>query len=274
MRNITIDKSKCTNCLTCVVVCPMGVIRSNNQNGTITMEIYQDAQCSNCGHCYSYCPEGAILIDYPEAKPYAGPFPHDEIIPDQIRYYLSNRRSVRKFKKIPVDRNTLDELVEIARFAPTGVNAQNIQWIIIFNTFKLHKLFKIIFDWAETQMKQDGTNPQLAFLRKAGESWANGIDLICRNAPHLALAIAPDNVLTGPTDAVIATTYMEVAAPAYDVGTCWAGYFQKIAAQCKELRDELRIPEGYSVYGALMIGYPEYKQYRIPKRNAQKVSWV
>ena len=272
MGTIVIDKSKCINCMTCVKICPMGII--NEYAGNVILEMKSDVRCSYCGHCFSFCPEGAIIFDYPEAKAYEGPIPHDEIIPDQIRYYLSNRRSVRKFKNILVDRNTLDELVDIARFAPTGVNAQDVQWIIIYSTNKLHSLLDIIFDWAKAKFEKEGEDQHLRFLKMASASWDNGIDMICRNAPHLALAIAPDKVITGPTDAVIATTYMEVAAPAFEVGTCWAGYFQLIAAQCKELREELEIPDGYSVYGALMLGYPEYKHYRIPKRNTPKVSWL
>lgn len=274
MEGITINSEKCTNCSLCFKICPAKVFNDSKENGVATVNPETQAMCSKCGHCEVYCPGEAIDINFPEAKPYEGPQPVEGITPEQIKYHMSNRRSVRNFRKTPVEKKVLEEIMDIVRYAPTGVNAQNVSWIIVHAPDELKRLLSIAVSWAKNKLEQEPDNPQLAFLQFIVTCWENGVDIICRNAPNLAIAYAPTNVLTSSIDAIIATTYLELAAPAYGVGTCWAGFFLNMASASEELRKALEIPEGHSVYGALMLGYPEHKPQRIPKRNAAKVKWM
>ena len=36
----------------------------------------------------------------------------------------------------------------------------------------------------------------------------------------------------------------------------------------------MQIPEGFSVVGAMMLGYPHYTYKRLPDRNPLQVTWV
>jgi hypothetical protein len=35
----------------------------------------------------------------------------------------------------------------------------------------------------------------------------------------------------------------------------------------------MALPEGHQCFGAVMLGYPQYKYDRIPKRKAPQVTW-
>jgi nitroreductase/Pyruvate/2-oxoacid:ferredoxin oxidoreductase delta subunit len=271
MKAISINEEKCTNCSLCSLLCPARIICDSKETEVATVNPEMEAMCSRCGHCEAYCPEEAIKINYPGAKQFDGVVPNRTITPEQIKYHMSNRRSVRYFKQTPIDKKILEELMEIVRYAPTGANAQNVNWIIVHDPEQLKKLLSIAVSWAKSKLEQEPDNPGLIFLKQIVISWENGVDMICRNAPNLAIAYVPVDVLSSSIDAIIATTYLELAAPVYGVGTCWGGFFQIIASASEELRSALGIPEGHAVGGALMLGYPHFKQQRIPKRNAGKV---
>ena len=58
-------------------------------------------------------------------------------------------------------------------------------------------------------------------------AWERGVDAICWNAPHLLVAHIPENQMSGPTDGIIVLTHFDISAPAFGVGTCWAGFLDR-----------------------------------------------
>jgi len=79
--------------------------------------------------------------------------------------------------------------------------------------------------------------------------------------------------VTAPTACTIALTYLELAAPSFDLGTCWAGYFNAGATFWPPMQEELRLPEGNVSFGSMMVGYPKFKYQRLPLRNDAKIMW-
>jgi nitroreductase len=98
-----------------------------------------------------------------------------------------------------------------------------------------------------------------------------GYDYICRGAPHVVVACAPKD--RGPTDCVIALTYLELAAPAFGLGVCWDGYLNMGLNRSAAMQEALGLPEGYGSFGAMMVGYPKYEYHRLPPRNEAQISW-
>jgi nitroreductase len=103
--------------------------------------------------------------------------------------------------------------------------------------------------------------------------WDSGVDMICRGAPHLVIACGPENLPISATDCAIALTYLELAAPSFGLGACWAGFFTAAARQWSPLQQALALPEGHVVCGAMMIGYPRFRYYRLPLRNEAQIMW-
>ena len=109
--------------------------------------------------------------------------------------------------------------------------------------------------------------------RARAAAWDAGKDRICRNAPHVIVAHFPEDVLVARSACTIALTYLELAAPAFGLGACWAGYFDTAVNLWTPLKDALELPDGHASFGAMMIGYPKYKYQRMPLRNQARISW-
>ena len=55
------DRNICTNCLTCLNVCPKGVYALETENNQVTLK--NPETCFNCGACLKQCPSGALFIN-------------------------------------------------------------------------------------------------------------------------------------------------------------------------------------------------------------------
>lgn len=269
---VVFDLELCSSCSICTSVCPAGII--SEEEGKPVIRPGLEISCIRCGHCEAHCPENAVSVDYPGASSYAGAADVTPITARQMGNHLAGRRSVRHFKNTPVDKKVIGDILETARFAPTGSNAQPVSWTIIYNRQKLAELSQTAVEWMKGVIAAHPDRPDSQYFKIFVSEWDKGRDRILRNAPHLAVVHGPMQGPLGPTDGVIAATYFEVAAPAFGIGTCWAGLFQIASLVSPEFKAGLELPPGHSVAGALMFGYPEYKPSRIPKRNAGRVRWM
>jgi nitroreductase len=101
-----------------------------------------------------------------------------------------------------------------------------------------------------------------------------GLDPICRNAPHLVFAHLPhSDFIDDRTDAIIALSYFDIAAPAFGVGCCWAGFIRMAVDSYQPLKDALALPDKRNVGYAMFFGYPALKATGIPRRKPLYVVW-
>ncbi len=275
VTGIHIDETRCTRCGICSSLCPGELI---TPPGPVNLpEVRQDriARCIDCGHCEVFCPVHALSRDNENPLPAS---PEDiQISPDSLVLYLLNRRSVRKFRSEPVDQKTLVQILEIARYAPTGGNGQPVEWLVISDPEKIRTVSALTLEWMNNTQSPD--HPLTGVIQKFLDQWEQGIDSICRGAPHLILAHIPEDYHfprgkpMAFIDAIIALTHVDIAARAFGVVTCWAGLLAMAAAEYTPLIEFLGFPQGRELAYALMAGYPKYHPRSIPKRNALKVEW-
>jgi len=193
--------------------------------------------------------------------------------PEQVEHFLKSRRSVRVYKEEPIPRETLVRLIDIARYAPSGHNAQPVQWLVVENSKEVQRLSGLVVDAIRSAIKK---SPELADIFSVDLIVAaqnRGEDLIMRHAPHVIVAHAPGNAGTPQQDGVIALTYLELAAYSLGLGTCWAGLLYFAAVTYPPMQEALGLPDGNQCLEAMMIGYPKHKLSRIPLRNEPKIIW-
>jgi nitroreductase/NAD-dependent dihydropyrimidine dehydrogenase PreA subunit len=272
MTILSIDPNSCTRCGICAVVCPAGIISA--PEGERLPEVAGQAEpfCIRCGHCTVSCPEGALSVSFrhDEEPPVPAGFPP---APDLITYYLKNRRSVRHYAGTPVPWKTLEAILDAARYAPSGVNQQPVSWLVIHDRDEVHRLAGLTIDWIrEIAAQEKPMLPQMMTGRLIAE-WEAGNDPICRGAPHLLVASVREGPGSFTTDGIIAVTYADIAAPAFGVGTCWAGFLSMAARAWPPVAEAMALPESTVFSAALMAGYPLYRTYGIPPRNPLKVTW-
>lgn len=265
--NVKVDTSKCIKCGICAGVCP---VRAITKDGFPADRIETDIACVKCGHCVAVCPEGALSA--------AGITPEEcssvrkdlAVSTEQITNIVRARRSIRVYRRKEVKKEHLEELIGIARHAPTASNSQLIHWTVFPTREKVRTLAHLTAEIFRDQKDPSGGKGRWAGLY---DDFENGIDRVMRSAPGLIVAHAPESYRFAAVDGAIALICIDIAAPSFGLGTCWAGIFMAALSQNAELRKEAGIGEGRVCAGALMIGEPAYAYHRLPPRNAAVVEW-
>ncbi len=140
------------------------------------------------------------------------------------------RYSVRAYKPDPVDDDTLQQVLDAARLAPTAANRQPFQLIVIHTKGREADLQRIYgrewFTHAPIVLCACGV---------PAEGWVRGHD--GKNYTYVDVAIVMD--------------HLTLAAANLGLGTCWIAAFDPVAA-C----DVLGLPDGVEPVVFTPLGYP------------------
>jgi nitroreductase/Pyruvate/2-oxoacid:ferredoxin oxidoreductase delta subunit len=273
MSLLTINDTACKGCGICVQACPVSIISmGNNKIPFVSAE--KEQRCVLCGHCESICPDSALKHNHlPEMKP----IHHDkikEVTPENISEYFRSRRSIRTFLPTKVEKETLEEVIDIVRYAPTGVNRQMNKWVVVSDLQTIRRLGEGVISWMKAMLP---VNPELAKrLNFEGliSAFERGNDVICRNAPHLIIGYTEASYPAGPKDNTIAASHLELLLPAFGLGGCWAGYLMIALQFSPDLKKVIGLDNSYTVHSALMVGYPKYRYFKTPQRKEAQVNWM
>ncbi len=272
MALLIIDETKCKKDGICTRECPMVIIKLKDGNGIPEMVPGGEAICNDCGHCVAICPHGALSharvpIDNSPVIEKAL-----EINEEQAVQFLRSRRSVRFFKKQPVEKEKLQRLIEIARYAPSGGNLQMVEWMVFTDADKIKEIAGGAVEWMRkvTAKSPKSFPPYFPLIINA---WDMGYNSLTWNAPALIVAYAPKEATTGMVDVSLALSYLELAAPKLGLGTCWAGLVEGGLQGSSSVREAVGLPEGYPYHYPMMIGYPKPKYTRLPERKRPKITW-
>jgi len=271
MAHIIIDKDLCTRCGICVKICPSGIIDPVDEAHLPQVKDENILRCLYCGHCEVFCPSEALILDLRPDEKVPLPVGAGTISQVDIKYYLKKRRSVRHFTRDPVPREKILEVLDIARYAASGTNGQPVQWLVVHDPEKVRKIAGLTIEWMKSLVNTP--HPMSGYVPALISAWEQGYDVICRDAPHLLFAHIPENSPIAPVDAIIALTHFDIAAPAFGIGTCWAGFVAAATMFYEPLQKELDLPAGRKFAYAMMFGNPTYKVYGIPRRQPLEVLW-
>jgi nitroreductase/NAD-dependent dihydropyrimidine dehydrogenase PreA subunit len=273
MPTITIDEQKCKRDGICVAECPLGVIERTDERTMPRPTEDADEFCIKCGHCVAVCPHGALAhreCDPADCQPIRKEL---SLSQDQIRQFLMSRRSVRNYRDKPVDRDILEKIFHVVRYAPTGHNDQQVKWLVIQDQREVQRFAGMVADWMRYMIKEMPTAIANLHFERVVKRWEGGRDIICRNAPHIIMAYGSSLDPSARSSCLIALAHLELAVRMFGLGACWAGYFHLGAMYWPPMIKEINLPENHEPYGAMMIGYPQFAYHRIPKRNEPAIQW-
>ncbi len=272
MAHFTIDSSKCKKDRLCVIECPMKIISMKKEDDVPVLVEGAESFCINCGHCVAICPTGAFSLKTMPADQCeeikANWNPGQEVIEN----YMKARRSVRKFTKDPVEKDKLQRLVELAAYAPSGHNSRPVNWTVVSERENVKEIASIVIDWMKNMLNENPAQGKMFHFDMITKAWDMGVDTVTHNAPVLVLAHGKKANQMAPQACSIALAHLELAAPAFGLGCCWGGFVTWCAMMWKPLREKLDLPEGEILIGTMITGYPMFKYYRVPKREAV-ISW-
>lgn len=274
MSLFTIDEKWCRKDGFCVAECPAMIIEMKRADSFPKPVEGAEERCINCGHCVAVCPHSALSLARMPIET-CTPVKEDLALdPEHVEHFLRSRRSIRSYQDKPVERESIQKLIDMARYGPTGSNSQQVQWLVASSREEVVKLTDIAIDWMKSMVK--AKNPMAEQFQMAGiiRAWKNGIDIICRDAPALVITHGPETYPVMTIDSTIALTFFDLAAPSLGLGTCWAGFFMAAASYWPALIEVMELPEGHKPFGAMMVGYPEHRFHRLPVRNDAQVIWM
>lgn len=146
---------------------------------------------------------------------------------------IRKRRTIRRYKQTPVEREKLEQLIEAARLAPTGGNMQQLRFIVIQNKELLEKVFK---QTAWGGLVKPKRNPELG-----------------KSAPMAFIAVTSNsNSLVQVTNAGAAVQNILLRAVDLELGCCWIGAFNK-----ENTHQALSLPEETELLYLVAVGYPD-----------------
>ena len=273
MGLLIVDEDKCQKDGICAKECPMAIIRLQGEGGYPALLPGTDPFCIRCGHCVAVCPQGALgHTQIPlEACP-----PIDtalSITETQAVQFLRSRRSVRFFQNRTVEKETVQKLIETARYAPTASNAQLLEWTVFTDRAQIKNLAGLAVDWMRSVLQKDPQPVFAPYMPLVVATWDAGHDAVLWKAPALVVASAPKQDANGMVDVALALSYLELAAVAGGLGTCWAGLLQGALLSWPPLKKEMGLPENHPHHYPMMLGYPKPKYFRLPERKAPKITW-
>lgn len=186
-----------------------------------------------------------------------------------LDWAIKNRRSIRKYRTDPVPKGLIEEILDLAMWAPSGMNQQNWYFVVVRGTKleKLRNISKRAFneDVARNLSKVFNDKPRIVQATKRFFSTFG-------DAPVVLLAYRTSTVegeLTDIQSVAAAIQNLLLAAQARDIGGCWMTGPTFLEAEINELVGV----EGMKLQAVVPIGYPDMRP-PIPKRKSGKVKWI
>ena len=152
---------------------------------------------------------------------------------------IRRRRSVRGYLDTPVPDETIVELVEAARLAPSACNSQPWRFVAARGKAKVELVEKALGGivvgnrWARTAPVIIAACADLSFITHKVAAQVQGLEF------HLL-------------DMGIAIEHLVLRAAEMGLGTCWIGWFDEKAA-----REVLRVPGNVRVVALVTVGVPQ-----------------
>ncbi len=265
MPRIEVDKYLCVGCERCVLSCPNRLFHVEGAKNI--PEPIPDAgeKCISCYHCVAICPVRGISVGNVSGRQ-CEPIPTDAVPRfEHIATLLRSRRSIRRFSAKPLDERTLEQMLDVVRWAPTARNLLPVKWVVVNGRDKMRELGSLTAEWMRTVEGGLGL----------AQAWDDGVDHLLRGAPCLAVAYTEEDALWPEVDCTIAVETLDLSAAAMRIGACWAGYFIQAARHSQPINRWLGLSETQTVQAALMLGYTDIEIYgHIPVRPELDVRYI
>lgn len=273
MTIFTVNQQKCRQDGLCAAVCPRGIIKLDEKTSFPIPVDGAEELCIHCGHCSGVCPEAALRLPGSAQEEGKAFDPAQLPSPEQFYQLVRGRRSIRNYRKKPVSREAIAQLIDLCRHAPTARNSQLLQWLVIDSPQEVQTLKNHTKDWMADAIATEAPIGAAYNFAELLKSWDDSHDPILRGAPGLLIVHAPADYPFALVDATIATATFELAAACSRLGTCWAGFFMIAYRSWPPLRKALSLPAENELVTALMVGYPKFRYSSLPERNDPVITW-
>ena len=160
---------------------------------------------------------------------------------NQVMDAIKNRRSVRVYKNKPLSKDTIDSILEAARYAPTARNLQQLEYKVITKK----DLAQRISDRITSLLKKNYPSIQL-----------RNRSSLFYDAPLLIIITGPKDSMWTYSDAALAVQNVMLYATSIGLGSCFIE-MARFIDEDEELKRELHISADRKVAAAVICGYAD-----------------
>jgi len=179
---------------------------------------------------------------------------------------IHNRRAVRAYTAQPVDRPTIQRLIQAAAEAPSAVNQQPWSFVVIRGRDALAAIAR------DARRHLLETIPEDSPMARFKEFVAAPDFDIFYGAPAL-IVICTTTADAGATeDCALAAENLMLAARALDLGTCWIGLARPWLAHT-DCKKRLNVESHYQPVAPIIVGHPVSWPGVTPRREPE-IQWI
>lgn len=167
---------------------------------------------------------------------------------------IEDRRSIRKYKNLPITDDLILKLLDSALLAPSGSNTQPWGYIIVKSEENRRRIMI-----ADHNQKWMMTAP--VFIVCVA-------DIQCRINDNITIDEKSPEVEVKQIirDTAIAVEHIVLEAEAHGLATCWTAWFEQ-----KDMRPILNIPDDKYVCCVLTVGYPDENPSPRPRKKLENI---
>ena len=201
--------------------------------------------------------------------------------PMELMEAIKKRRAIRKYKPDPVPQELCDQIIEAARLAPSGVNAQPWKFKIVTDPEVKEKVFlasknqqhirqapAVIIICSDTMAMSKGL--KVRFRELVENMVITKEDLTSMGMAHLLTDEEEkylDKYAAGAAfNTAIATEHMALMAASLGLGTCWIHLFDK-----EEIRKLFNLPPWITPVTLMPLGYPDEDPEPRPRKPVEEI---
>ena len=279
---------KCIGCKLCVDLCPSFVLEMRGEKASVV----RGEWCIGCGHCGAVCPVEAVLHEATSYEKIIPPGPSTAISPESLQLLIRERRSVRTYGEGEVPEESLRRILDAGRYAPTGTNSQNVNYIVLISPDQIEKLRKMtmrfyekIFSWVRSRVGRqvltfmagrtivESLQESLPKVEHAKKLVEQGQDRLFFHAPAVILAHAESWDTCSAFNCSVALYNCSLMAHTLGIGCCFNGYLVSAVNQDGNIKRWLGIPKDHKCYAAMTLGHQKVRYQRLAERRPPEVAW-
>lgn len=169
---------------------------------------------------------------------------------------ITNRRSIRKYKNTPIEKENIMTILEAARLAPSGSNTQPWRFLVVTDQEIKKKIVEI--DHNQQWMLQ----APVFIVCMADLSSRTGRkekQPLSENASSAELKLVI-------RDTAIAVSHILLECEHLGLGSCWTGWYEQ-----EKMHQVLNVPKEFYISGVVTIGYADEIPQNRPRKAMEEI---
>jgi nitroreductase len=209
---------------------------------------------------------------------------NETLEPEDLRRFLSRRRSAKIFKDEPLPKSAIQDVVSVAKYAPN--QHKNIDAIVVTKTQTLveidrsalrfyNRIYNVIFSVkALTWILRLFSSDLHTIKRKMGYDLFVRKQILKPGTQALVVLAGNAKVPVTESSAQYLLATMTVFAEAIGVGSCLMDSAKIVMNSNRRLRKHISLDRGEKVLGVLALGYTAERILNIPRGYELNIRWV